>query len=581
MRIITSYAYTLDVETAEEAALRFNIYRGVMDDWLRDQGINDPRADSPTDTYVQLKRRDISHEGAEIDGFLLRQPVLESSHLLHTRFDLAVSDKSLALFLQFSAERKTNRIAPASIPVGCPRALTTILDSGDWRCGLVRLRPHSRRILGADAGKGLRTEIMDPERTVPYVLLANLSESEEGWHQRDATEPYDDAHWEDFVNRLEDELGGLAQLVDLDTPAANALIPPDSPPQGLRQRPTIGNRTPEFSDWGMEGSLVRIIWPIGRQSFLPQLHPAWAPFEHYYEIDEDDGYDYPLHQGGSGKPPPSWVKLFRGHELMAVRPDIRDTIYEQAALQPVPELIENIRQRYADAERERLTASGDFEALEELYLEEIVERDETIGSLRESLERRDGDFVELQDKLRQNEATINQLRFQLEQAKGESETGGHAEDATTPPEPATVAEAIEIAKDRFTALSIGPRAIDRLDSLSPKAGPPRKILSDLEALNRCSQLLQDGGSLGQDVIAWLKAQNVNASKESSTRMNKYAAELTFPTDRDTYEQMGDHIKYRAAGLGREARIHFKVHDPDDGEAATIDIGYVGPKIMPD
>ena len=34
MRIITSYACTLDVETAEEASWRFNLYRGVMDDWL-------------------------------------------------------------------------------------------------------------------------------------------------------------------------------------------------------------------------------------------------------------------------------------------------------------------------------------------------------------------------------------------------------------------------------------------------------------------------------------------------------------------------------------------------------------------
>ena len=374
MRIITSYAYTLNVANTEEAAMRFEIYRGVMDDWLQDQGINNPRSDSPTDTFTQLKRRDVSHEGARIDGFLLKQPILESSHLLHTRFDLAVSDKSLALFLQFSAERKTNRIAPASIQVGCPRALTTILDSGDWRCGLVRLRPHSRRVLGTAAGKQLRAEIMDSERTVPYVLLANLSESEEGWHQRDATEPYDDAYWEDFVNRLEDDLGGLAQLVDLDTSAANAIVPPDSPPKGRRQRPTIGYQPPEFSEWGMEGSLFRIFWPLGRQAFSPDLHPAWAPFEHYYDIEEDDGFDYPLHQGGSGKPPPSWVTLFRRHELMAVRPEIRDTIYEQAALQPVPELIDNVRQRHAYAERERLTASGDLDALEELYQEEIAEK---------------------------------------------------------------------------------------------------------------------------------------------------------------------------------------------------------------
>ena len=126
MRIITSYACTLDVETPEEAKWRFTLYRAVMDDWLRDEGITDPRADSPADSYVQLKRRDVSHDGSEIDGFLLKQPILESSHFLHTRFDLAFSEQSVALFLQFSVERRTNRIAPVSIELGCPRALATI-----------------------------------------------------------------------------------------------------------------------------------------------------------------------------------------------------------------------------------------------------------------------------------------------------------------------------------------------------------------------------------------------------------------------------------------------------------------------
>ena len=146
MRIITSYACTLDVATAEEAVWRFNLYRDVMDDWLRDQGVSDPRKDSPTDTFVQLKRHDAALEEARVDGFLFKQPILESSHVLHTRFDLAANEQSLALFLQFSVERLTNRIAPASIQVGCPRVLATILESGDWRSGQVRVRPHCRRV---------------------------------------------------------------------------------------------------------------------------------------------------------------------------------------------------------------------------------------------------------------------------------------------------------------------------------------------------------------------------------------------------------------------------------------------------
>ncbi|MCY3568370.1 MAG: hypothetical protein OXH38_07055 [Chloroflexi bacterium] len=273
---------------------------------------------------------------------------------------------------------------------------------------------------------------------------------------------------------------------------------------------------------------------------------------------------------------------FERDQLMLLRRFVRDKIYEQAALQPVPELIDNVRRRYAIAERERITASGDLDALEELHQEEIAEKDETIGSLRESLTRRDSAFVELQDKLDQKQAKLAHLQYQLGQAKGEPGADDRVEEATESRLPATVAEAIEISKNRFPALRFGPQSMDKLESLNPQAGPPRKILGDLDTLNQLSQLLKGDSKLGQDVISWLKAQNVNVSRESSTRLNKYAAELTFPTVRGTYEQMGHHIKY-GGGLGKdiEARIHFSVHLSDDEDGVTIDVGYVGPKIMPD
>ena len=586
MRIITSYACTLDVESAEEAAWRFNLYRGVMDDWLHDQGISEPRADSPEDTFVQLKRRDVSHEGAEIDGFLLKQPILESSHLLHTRFDLAVSGHALALFLQFSVERLTNRVAPIEYQVSCPRALRTILDAGRWMSGQARVRPHCRRVYGLEAGKRLASDIKDPDRTLPIVLLANFANNAPRGDYQELIEPYDENEWEDFISRVEDELSGVALIVDLDSASDSALLPP--PPRnpigeeenelGGRFRALRPSPPPPNRRRGMYGAVVRIIWPLGTDDFDQFRHPAWAPYELF--ADPDSGVFY--NDSGNSTDPPDWMATFGREQLMLLRRHIRDQIYEQAALQPMPVLIDDIRRTYTAAERERLTASGDFDALEELYLEEIAEKDEALGSLRGLLDSRDGEFRDLQDKLDQQQATINQLQFRLGQAKGGSDDGEQIENATLPSEPVTVAEAVEIARSQCTGLSFGPHATDKLDGLSSNAGPPRKILSDLKLLNQCSQLLQERGSLGQDVIAWLKDQNVNASKESSTRVNKHAAELKFPTVRDTYELMGDHIKYRAAGLHREARVHFKAHVPeDDGETATIDIGYVGPKIKPD
>ncbi|MCY3568064.1 MAG: hypothetical protein OXH38_05520, partial [Chloroflexi bacterium] len=283
MRIITSYAYTLDVETAEEAVSRFRIYRSIMDDWLRDRGVSDPRSDSPIDTFIQLERRDVSHEGAEIDGFLLKQPVLESSHLLHTRFDLAVAGESLALFLQFRLERRTTRIAPVSYPVSCPRALQSILDAGAWKSGQARVRPHSRRLFGREAGTKLRTEIKDPDRTLPIVLLANFRGNKPLGDYQELSEPYGEDEWEDFVNRIEDELGGVALIAELDEASEDSLLP--RAPHNLvdsdlkdraRRRPVL---LAPRRDHGMCGAVVRIVWPHGREDYVPQRHTAWAPYE--------------------------------------------------------------------------------------------------------------------------------------------------------------------------------------------------------------------------------------------------------------------------------------------------------------
>ena len=575
MRIITSYACTLDVETAEEAAWRFSLYRGVMDDWLHDQGISDPRADSPEDTFVQLKRRDVSHKDAEIDGFLLKQSIEESSHILHTRFDLGVRDHSLALFLQFSVERRTDRIAPVGIQVGSPRAIQTIFDSGHWMSGQARVRPHSRHVIGAEAGEQLAQEIMDTDRTLPFVLLANLVEPEEGWHQRSSYQPYEDADWADFVNRLEDDLGGIAQLVELDTSAANTLIPADSPIRG-RRRPVIGYQPPEFSEWGMNGSLIRIVWPIGRQGFFPDLHPAWAPFEHFYEVDDEDGHDYPIHHGGSGTPPPSWVNLFRGHELMAVRSEVRNTIYEQAALQPCPSLIDDMRREFEQTEREKLSETGDWERMAQSFERDaLTERQRADGAEAriDSLER---DIENLSSKNRELER-----RFQTEKRASQNVLTADTEDSTMG-NPSSIAQAIELAVSQFTNLSFAQNCAETISSLNAKSGPPRKVYRDLRLLDSCAAQIKEKDSIGNDIIAWLKSRGANVSLESDSRLHHHPQDFIFETKRHTFETMSQHFKYHGAGKDSEVRIYFRVHrEPDKPASTTIDIGYVGPKIQPD
>lgn len=553
MRIITSYACTLHVGTAEEAGWRFNLYRDVMDDWLRDQGIGDPRKDSPSDTFIQLKRRDVAHNGAQIDGFLLKQPILESSHVLHTTFDLAANDQSLALSLQFSLERKTNRIAPASIQVGCPRALATILESGDWRSGQVRVRPHCRRVFGTEAGHQIRDDIADRNRTTPIVLLANF-------RQWDEIEPYNGAVWGDFVNRLEDDLGGVAQLVELDELAADALIPPNDPPTKRGGVVPGLSFVREHREWGMCGSVVRIVWPLDRDEFVPDQHPAWGPWENFYEVDDEDRYDYPIHYGGSGSVPDPWITLFRGHELMGVRPTIRDTIYEQAALQPVPNLIDDIRRASEQAERERLADSDDWEGIAQSY-ERDAERE------RERAENAESRIDDLERKLDQANEKVRELQRAFERNKARPIPLTNTSIQAPREEPENVLTALHTATKTCPALVFGKDVWDSANKIESEPALAKKVLSALQALNEGTELAAKD-QLGSTLTNWIHDRlSIESSPEHKPP--------SFKDEQGNAREFSMHLKLKQATASNKAvRIYYD-HLSDDGKTH---IGYIGPHL---
>ena len=553
MRIITSYACTLDVETAEEALWRFNLYRGVMHDWLRDQGISDPKEDSPSDTFIQLTRRDVSHDGAEIDGFLLKQPILESSHLLHTRFDLAYRGRSLALFLQFSVERRTSRIAPTSIQAGCPRALATILESGDWRSGQVRMRPHCRRVRGPEGGKQIRRDIADLSRTTPIVLLENSHDGEMGG-------PYDDAVWADFVNRLEDDLGGVAQLVELDERAADALIPPNDPPARRGGVAPGLSFTRQYRELGMCGSVVRIIWPLERNEFAPDQHPAWGPWENFYEVEDDDKYDYPIHYGGSGSVPDPWITLFRGHELMGVRTLIRDTIYEQAALQPVPELIEGVRRTYEQAERKRLADTGDWEQMAQSYERQAADERDRADNAEKRLDVVERELVTEKSKNRELRRAVNKQK-----GRSASPTATLAPEATV--DAGTVLGALHEATQTCQSLVFGRDVWDSANRIESEPALAKKLIAVLQALNEGTRLATND-QLSTSLTDWVYQQ---CAIESSPD----AKSQSFKDDQGNSQEFSMHLKLKEATAANKAmRIYFD-HMPDEGKTL---VGYIGPHL---
>ena len=533
MRIITSYACTLDAESTEEAKWRFDLYRGVMNDWLRDQGINDPKADSPADTFIQLERLDVIHEGAEIDGFLLKQPILESSHLLHTRFDLACSDQSLALFLQFSVKRLTNRIAPVSIELGCPRALATILDTGHWQSGQVRVRSHRRRVVGATAGRQLNREIWEPNRTLPIVLIANLGGPEWGAFGTPQAQ-YPEAEWQEFGKALEDDIGAVAQIVEVDALASEAL------------------------ETDMEGLLIWVIWPFGGEAFSAERNPAWAPYDYYYELDEDEGLDYPLHYGGGGTPPAPWITIFRRHELQGVRPEVREAIYEQAALQPVPELIGDTRSAFEKAERERLTDTGDWREYAESCERDAKQAKDRAENLEKRLESAELELRRQRDKARKLEAALQQKR---------STKASVATKAVSPPSasPDNILHALHIATKTCQTIVLGGDVVNSVNRIDSEPALAKKVLKALQVLNEATERAKDG-TLGTSVGGWIYEQHgIESSPDYEPR--------SFKDNDGRAHEFSMHLKLKeAAAANKAVRIYYD-HLSDDGKTL---VGHLGP-----
>ena len=535
MRIITSYACTLDADTAEEASWRFELYRGVLDDWLRDQGVSDPRANTPSDTFIQLERRDVSHNEAEIDGFLLKEPVLESSHMLHTRLDLARSESALALFLQFGVERKTNRIAPANVHVECPRPLATILETGHWRHGQDRLRAHHRRAFGIDAGRRLAMAIADPARTTPIVLLANLGKPD--WTSVPQREPYSEQLWRGFVTGLESDIGGLSQIIEVDALASEAMDP------------------------NMDGVLVRLLWPLGGGDFWNDQHPAWAPFDYYFELDDrDDPLEYDIHYGGTGNPNPSWITVFRRHELMSLLPRIRDIVFQQAAWQPVPVLIDEIRQAFEIAEREKHAEHGDWDEIAESYRRDAErERD------RASREAERAEELE-----RENDSLNRRLKERHSFRQREMIRAKASESIlpiTTAHSPESVIDALRLAAEGCSHLLWGKNVWESSNKVESEPALAAKVLSALKALDEGTRAASEG-RLGNTLAGWI---HDNHGIESSPD----ADEKKFLDHNGRSYGFSLHLKLKEATAANKAvRIYFE-HRPK--EEKTL-VGYLGPHL---
>jgi hypothetical protein len=145
-----------------------------------------------------------------------------------------------------------------------------------------------------------------------------------------------------------------------------------------------------------------------------------------------------------------------------------------------------------------------------------------VKELEELVEEFDRENQELQTTIRQLKEEADTLRADLFKARSVSAATGASQlaDDDLQPEtespPATLEEAVIMAQDRHDDdLLFGTDVDAGIKTVKDSAGPPDKVLQWLGVLAGAARRRRDG-SLGRDVIRWLRERNIACSPESET-----------------------------------------------------------------
>lgn len=267
----------------------------------------------------------------------------------------------------------------------------------------------------------------------------------------------------DFPEKLAADLSGLAIVAHIDSQASWVMT---------NQR---------GKDWSCFSGAIRLYWPRLEGSQYTH-HPLWTKYSLL-------GGGITVQEAGN-----------------RIRSQLRRRIHDVSAFSvneppEFRELQERLATSDSDRVRKELKESADWKPLADIYAHENT-RLKTINSLLES------EVVDLRAQL----ANL-QESFQYKQSV-ENEFSPQ----TTAP-PATVEEAVERARAAFPArLFFGADVWKGIQTLSPDAGPPEKILHYLSQLHELAEQ-QSKGALGVDQVKWLIDRGLDVSGESITIKN--------------------------------------------------------------
>jgi predicted nucleic acid-binding Zn-ribbon protein len=181
---------------------------------------------------------------------------------------------------------------------------------------------------------------------------------------------------------------------------------------------------------------------------------------------------------------------------------------------------------------------------------------------------------EAHDRIAEREREIGELRRALGSVGAEGEApGGEA-----PPEPGSVLEAVELARERCPHLVFAPRALE--SAADSPFGRPGLILENLERLDQLAERYLEGDIGGKvSELAFSLGLNWRGGISERTR-TRHGKEYSFTYEGRSFE-LGPHIRIGSGqGAGAIARIYLALHPGDAELPRSVIVGHVG-RHLPD
>lgn len=320
-----------------------------------------------------------------------------------------------------------------------------------------------------------------------------------------------------FLDKISADLCGLATVASVDEEAAWALT------------------AIKGSEWSCFNGALRVYWPQMAMRGDPHMHPLWTRHSLFRDLHEPRDASY------------------------RIRKQLRRQILGLSAFsiwEPtlVRRIVSAARQAKIDEAATAAAKSGDWQPLAESYA---------------------ADNARLNDALAQAQASVDELKSQVENLQLAFRYVPGADDVRPDTEPAveTVLDAVRTAQRRWPKELLFGDSVDvGASALAADAGPPKKVLKYLEALAELARA-RGAGELGVGIVEWLRQRGVACSAESET-IRTSDAEMA----KRTWSVAGASQKFEyhlkpsdVVSPDRCVRIYFD-HNRTDGKVA---VGWVG------